>query len=428
MQSRLLVRGARQLLTLRGSAGPRRGAELNELSIIENGALLVEGDRIAAVGPASRVENLAKAKGAIELDVQGRIVLPGFVDCHTHLLYGAPRLDDFSMRIAGKDYEEIAREGGGILSTVRRVRSMSTLRLREQARRELERMARCGTTTVEAKSGYALEEEGELRCLRILQSLDGEPVSVIPTFLGAHAVPPEFSGDADAWIDHLNAEILPAVARKKLARFADVYCDRNAFSLPQARRYLEAARRLGFELRIHAAQFQDVGAAALAAEMGARSADHLEHINRVSISVLARSRTVAVLLPGSVYFLGSSRYAPARALIEAGAAVALATDYNPGTSPVWNMQMILSLACTQMRMTPAEAISAATVNGAHALGIGGRTGSLEAGKQADFLILDASDYRELAYYIGANLVRATFKNGKLLEFPAEGDNHGKTAG
>lgn len=401
---------------------------MNDLAIIENGAMVVEDDRIAAVGPASRVENLSLAKGARELNVQGRVVMPGFVDCHTHLLYGAPRLEDFTMRLAGMDYEQIARSGGGIVSTMHRVRAMTLHRLKAQAQRELQRMAECGTTTVEAKSGYALEAQGEMRCLRILQSLNGDPIDVYPTFLGAHAVPPEYEGRPDAWIDHLVEEVLPAVAAKKLARFADVYCDRNAFSLPQARRYLEAAQKLGFGLRIHAAQFQDLGAAALAAEMGARSADHLEHLNRASIPMLGRSQTVAVLLPGSVLFLGGSRYAPARALIEAGAAVALATDYNPGTSPVWNMQMILSLACTQMRMTPAEAITAATVNGAHVLGVGGRAGTLEAGKQADFLVLDASDYREISYYFGGNLVAMTVKAGKILRRPAEGKSHGKTSG
>lgn len=428
MSSRLLVRGARQLLTLRGAAGPRRGKELSELSIIENGAMVVEGGRIAAVGPASRIENLALAREARELNVQGRVVMPGFVDCHTHLLYGAPRIEDFSMRLEGRDYEEIARAGGGILSTMRRVRAMTLPRLKAQAQRELQRMAECGTTTAEAKTGYALEDQGELRCLRVLQSLDGDPIDVCPTFLGAHAVPPEYEGRADAWIDHLIGEVLPAVAARKLAQFADVYCDRHAFSLPQARRYLEAAHRLGFGLRIHAAQFQDLGAAALAVDMGARSADHLEQLSRASIPLLARSQTIAVLLPGSVLFLGSSKYAPARALIEAGGAVALATDYNPGTSPVWNMQMILSLACTQMRMTPAEAINAATVNGAHVLGVAGRTGTLEAGKQADFVVLDASDYRELGYYFGANLVAFTVKNGRVLARTAEGADHGKASG
>ncbi|MEJ5366842.1 MAG: imidazolonepropionase [Bryobacteraceae bacterium] len=428
MSHTLLVRGARQVLTLRNGAVPRRGAELSELSIIDNGALLVKDGKIAAVGPASRIENLSIARKAEELDARGGVVLPGFVDCHTHLLYGSPRLEDFALRLAGKGYEEIARAGGGILSTVKRLRAMSPQRLKAQAQRELWRMAECGTTTVEAKTGYALDSEGEQRCLRILQSLDGDPLEVSPTFLGAHAVPPEFDGQPDAWINHLVTEVLPAIAARKLARCVDVYCDRNAFQLAQARRYLEAARRLGFAVTMHAGQFQDIGGVALALEMGARSVDHLEHISRNSISLLAGARTAAVLLPGSVLFLGSSRYAPARALIDAGAAVALATDYNPGTSPVWNMQMVVALACTQMRMTPAEAICAATVNGAYVLGIEQRVGTLEAGKQADFVVMDAADYREIGYYFGANLAVTTVKQGRILKPPVEGRNHGETAG
>lgn len=428
MRKRLLVRGARQLVTLRGAAAPRRGAALRELSIIENGAMVVEDGSITAVGPASRIENLASVRRAEELDVRGRVVLPGFIDSHTHLLYGGPRLDDFEMRIAGRSYEEIAAAGGGIASSVRRVRRSSQAALRAQARRELWRMAACGTTTAEAKSGYALDGPGELRCLRVLNGLDGDPISVLPTFLGAHAVPEEFHGRADAYIDYLIAEVMPAVAARKLARFADVYCDRNAFSLPQARRYLEAARRLGFGLRVHAAQFADIGAVALAVELGACSVDHLERIDPAVIPALARSNTVATLLPGAALFLGDSQHAPARALIDAGVAVALATDYNPGTSPMWNMQMAVALACTQLRMTPAEAITAATVNAAHALGIAGRTGTLEAGKQADFVVLDIADYREIGYYFGANLAVMTVKNGRLLWPPEEDSVHGKETG
>lgn len=428
MSQALLVRGARQLLTLRGGSVPRRGAELGDLSIIEDGALVVKDGRIAAVGPARRIENLAIVRGAQELDVRGRVVMPGFVDCHTHLLYGAPRLDDFTMRLEGKAYEEIARAGGGILSTVKRLRATSANRLKQQAQREVWRMAECGTTTVEAKTGYGLDSEREQRCLRILQSLDGDPLEVSPTFLGAHAVPPEFAGRPDAWIDHLVEKVLPAVAARKLARCVDVYCDRNAFHLAQARRYLEAARRLGFEVTMHAGQFQDVGGVALALEMGARSVDHLEHVSRASIALLARSRTAAVLLPGSVLFLGSSRFAPARALIDAGAVVALATDCNPGTSPVWNMQMAVALACTQMRMTPAEAISAATVNGAQVLGVAARTGTLEAGKQADLVVMDVADYREIGYYFGSNLAVMTVKQGRILKPPREIWHHGETAG
>lgn len=422
-----MVRGARQLLTLRGGEIPRRGAELGDLSIIENGALVVKDGRIAAVGPASRIENLAIVRGAEELDVRGRVVMPGFVDCHTHLLYGAPRLEDFLLRLEGKDYEEIARAGGGILATVKRVRAMSAHQLKSRAQRELWRMAECGTTTVEVKTGYALDLEGELRCLRVLQSLDGDPLEISPTFLGAHAVPPEFAGHPDAWIAHLVEELLPTVAAKKLARSADVYCDRNAFHLAHARQYLEGARRLGFQLTLHAGQFHDVGGVALAVGMGARSVDHLEHVGRASITLLARARTAAVLLPGSVLFLGGSRFAPARALIDSGAAVALATDYNPGTSPVWNMQMVVALACTQMRMTPAEAISAATVNGASVLGLAGKTGTLEAGKQADIVVMDVADYREIGYYFGSNLAVTVVKRGRILRPPKESPRHGKTA-
>lgn len=428
MPKRLLVRGARQLLTLRGSAPPRRGAGLKELSIIENAAMVVEDGQITAVGPASRIENLATVRHAEELNVRGRVVMPGFVDSHTHLLYGAPRLEDFEMRIAGRSYEEIAAAGGGIASSAKKVRRASQAALRAQAQRELWRMAACGTTTVEAKSGYALDGPGELRCLRVLDGLDGQPIEVLPTFLGAHAVPEEFHGRSDAYIDYLVSEVMPAVAARKLARFVDVYCDRNAFSLPQARRYLEAARRLGFGLRVHAAQFADIGAVALAVELGAHSVDHLERIDPAVIPVLGRSSTVATLLPGSVLFLGGSQHAPARALIEAGAAVALATDYNPGTSPMWNMQMAVALACTQMRMTPAEAIVAATVNAAYSLGIADRTGTLESGKQADFVVLDAGDYRELGYYFGANLAVMTVKNGRLLEPPEEESTDGKETG
>lgn len=427
MPERLLVRGARQLLTLRGGAVPRRGRELQELSIIENGALVVEDGRITAVGPASRIENLASVRRAEELDVRGRVVMPGFVDSHTHLLFGGPRLEDFAMRLAGRSYEEIAAAGGGIAASVRRVRRASQGSLRAQAQRELWRMAACGTTTVEAKSGYALDAAGELRCLRVLKGLDGDPIEVVPTFLGAHAVPEEFEGRPDAFIDYLIAEVMPAVKARGLARFADVYCDRNAFSLAQARRYLEAARRMGFELRVHAAQFADIGAVALALELGARSVDHLERIDPGVIPALAQSATIATLLPGSALFLGSQQ-APARALIDAGAAVALATDYNPGTSPMWNMQMAVALACTQLRMTPAEAITAATVNAACSLGAAGRTGTLEAGKQADFVVLDVTDYREIGYYFGANLAVMTVKNGRLLRPPEKESSDGKETG
>ncbi|MBI5282304.1 MAG: imidazolonepropionase [Candidatus Solibacter usitatus] len=414
MTGLLLVRGARQLLTLRGPAGPRRGAAMRSLGIIENGAMLIQDGLITNVGPASRVEHLGLARRARVVDAAGRIVMPGFVDSHTHLLFGQPRLNDYEQRIEGRSYGEIAAAGGGILSTVRAVRGTTSRRLTAQGQAALRQMARHGTTTVEAKSGYGLDEGSELKMLRILRALDGEPLELTSTFLGAHAVPPEYEGKADNYIYWLAGHLLPLVASKRLARYADVYCDSGAFALHQAQIYLAAARESGLGLRVHASQFANLGAVQLAVGMGAASVDHLEAAGAAEVHALSGAPTIATLLPGSSFHLGLGRYAPARALIDGGAAVALASDYNPGSSPTCSMQMVLSLACAQMKMTPAEAITAATVNGAHALGVQAQVGTLEAGKQADFLLLDASDYREAPYYFGVNHVAATFKRGEMI--------------
>lgn len=408
MSNRLLVRGARQLLTLRGGPEARRGPALRELGLIRNGALLVQDGRIAAVGPARQVERLAAARGAKEIDAGGCVVLPGFVDSHTHLVHGPARLWDYEARLEGQTYEQIAAAGGGILSTMRAVRTTPAARLQAMARESMNQMARHGTTTVEGKSGYGLNETAEFKVLRVTAAL-----GAVPTFLGAHVTPPEFAGRSDEYIDWLIADLMPKVARRKLARFADVYCDSGAVSVAQARRYLLAARALGFGLRMHASQFANLGAVQLAVELGAMSADHLEVIGEAEIDALANSSVIGTLLPGSVFHLGLTSYAPARRLIEAGAAIALATDFNPGTSPTPSMPMVLSLACTQMRMTPAEAISAATINGAHALGLAEETGSLEVGKHADFAVLAISDYRELPYSFGVNPVKVTVRRGSV---------------
>ncbi len=410
----VLVRGARQLLTMRGPCGPRRGEAMQELGIVPDGAVLIRGGKIVSLGPSRRVENLSMARHAREIDATGRVVAPGFVDSHTHLVCGPARLMDYEMRLAGASYQEIASAGGGILASVRAVREMPIRRLLLQARQTLVGCVAHGTTTLEAKSGYGLDEKGERKALRAVQALQGDPIDLVPTYLGAHVVPPEYAGRADEYIDWICRSIMPKLKRRKLARFADVYCDEGAFTLEQARRYLTAAKDFGFRLKVHAEQFSRTGAAMLAVEMGAASADHLDCINDDDARALAASDTVATLLPGAVFHLGLDRYPPARKLIKADAAVALATDYNPGTSPTYNMQMILSLACSQMRMTPAEAFCAATINGAHALRCADRTGSIETGKHADLVMFDVPDYREIPYHFGVNLVAMTIKHGAVL--------------
>ena len=404
-----LIRGARQVLTLRGDCVARRGDALRELGIVENGCVLVRGDAVAAVGRAAEIEKLPEARHAREIDAAGKVVMPGFVDSHTHLAFGVPRLADYEMRLGGASYEEIAAAGGGILCSMRAVRAMPAAALERQARGALDAMARHGTTTVEAKSGYGLDEAAEIKTLEIYRRL-----GVLPTYLGAHVTPPEHRDSPDSYVQWLCDRMLPLVGERQLACFADVYCDRGAFTVEQARRYFEQARASGLLLKIHAEQFTRSGAAQLAVEWKATSADHLDRVEENDIRALAKSDTVATLLPGAVFHLGAHCYPPARALIDAGAAVALATDFNPGTSPTCSMQMVVSLACTQMRMTPAEAISAATINGAHALASAGRVGSLEPGKQADLIVLHLSDYRELPYYFGANHVQLTMKGGKTI--------------
>jgi imidazolonepropionase len=410
----VLVRGARQLITLRGPSVPRRGTALRELGIIQDGAVLIQNGVIAALGPSRRVENLADARRATEIDASGRVVAPGFVDRHTHLVCGPARLNEYEMRLMGADYKEIADAGGGILTSVRAVRQTPIRRLVLQARRTLGGFIRHGTTALEAKSGYGLDETGERKTLRAIRALNGKPLELVSTYLGAHVVPPEYAGCADDYIEWMCSYLMPKIRRRNLARFADVYCEPGAFSVAQARRYLEAARALGFQLKIHAEQFSHSGGARLAVEVGAASADHLDYAEEDDIRALADSETIATLLPGAVFHLGLDRHPPARKMIEAGVAVALATDFNPGTSPTYSMPMILSLACSQMRMTPGEALVAATINGAHAMGCADHTGAIEAGKDADLVMFTGPDYREIPYHFGVNLVAMTMKKGQVL--------------
>jgi imidazolonepropionase len=409
-----LITGCSQLLTLRGPV-PRRGRSLGEIEIIRDGALLTHDDRIVAVGPRRRVERLPKARRAEKLNLGGRVVLPGFVDSHTHLIFPESRAAEYEQRISGATYEEIARSGGGIRSSVKGLRAASPSVLKTRALKNLREFAAHGTTTIEAKSGYGLDWKSELKILQILYDLHQEhPLDIHATFLGAHLVPPEFRRRPDAYVDVLVRRWIPTVATAGLAEFCDVYCDRGAFTVAQARRILMAGRAGGLVPRIHAEQLAHTGAARLAIELQAASADHLEKIDRKDIRALSLSNVVCTLLPGCCFHLGLKHYAPARKLIEAGAIVGIATDFNPGTSPTLSMPMILSLACTQMRMTPAEAIAAATINPAYSLRVHDRVGSLEVGKYADLAAFDVADYREIPYYFGVNLCSFTMKRGAIL--------------
>jgi imidazolonepropionase len=413
----LLITGASQLLTLRGS-GPRRGDSLSNLGLIKDGALLVRDGLIAAVGTRAEVEKISEAHAAEKLDLGGRVALPGFVDSHTHLVHAASRAEEYELKIAGASYEEIARKGGGILNSVKKLRAATGEALKKRALAALKQFAAYGTTTVEAKSGYGLDVASELKILRLHKELSGEqPLEIVSTFLGAHAVPAEYrgkTGGADRYIKLIEENLLPHIGENRLAEFCDVFCDRGAFTVEQSKRVLQAGRQWGLAPRMHAEQLSRTGAARLAILMRAASCDHLEKVNKSDIQALGKSETVATVLPGCDFHLGLKQYAPARALIEAGAIVALATDYNPGTSPTLSMPMILSLACTQLRMTPAEAIAAATINGAYALRQEKTIGSLEVGKQADIAVFEVADYREIPYYFGVNHCWMTVKRGRVI--------------
>lgn len=409
-----LITGCAELLTLRGPV-PRRGRDLFDLGIIRDGALLVRNDRIAAVGPRRRIERLRAARRAEKLDLGGRVVLPGFVDSHTHLIFPASRAGEYEQRISGKTYEQIAKNGGGIRTTVQSLRRSPPEALAASANVRLREFAAHGTTTLEAKSGYGLDWKSEAKILGILQQLhQDQPLDIARTFLGAHIVPPEFRRRPDAFVDLLVKRWIPAVATSGLAEFCDVFCDRGAFTVAQSLRVLAAGRACGLVPRIHAEQLAHTGAARLAIEVSAASADHLEKIDASDIRALALSNVVCTLLPGCGFHLGTGCYAPARKLIDAGAIVALATDFNPGTSPTLSMPMILSLACSQMRITPAEAISAATINPAYSLRRQDRIGSLEAGKYADLAAFNVASYREIPYYFGMNLCNLTMKRGVVI--------------
>ena len=409
--SSFAVLNASQLVTLSGPKRPRIGPELSELGIIPNGGMLIRDGQIERVGASDEIE---KNVGDAEVvDADGRVVMPGFVDAHTHLVFAGNRLEDFERRARGETYEQIAKAGGGIWSTVEKTRAASEADLLAQAKKHANWFLRCGTTTVEAKSGYGLTVEDELKILRVIRQLKEEVhLEIVPTFLGAHAVPRELS--PDEYLDVVVTEMLPRVTAEKLAEFCDVFCERGYFNIDQSRKILSAAKKLGLSLRGHVDQLTNSGGAKLMAEMGATTADHLEQTDEQGIAALKKANVQPVLLPGSVYALGSSRYPRAREMIEAGLAVVLATDFNPGSSPTASMPMVLSLACTQMKMSPAEAITASTVNAAYSLNRGDSIGSLEPGRVANFVIFDCEDYRELPYWFGMPQTHSVYVRGECV--------------
>ncbi|HEV7375670.1 MAG TPA: imidazolonepropionase [Pyrinomonadaceae bacterium] len=414
MSESLVILGCSQLVTLASSVkGPRRGAAMRELSIIEDGAMLVRGCRIEKVGARSEIEPLVEA-GSEVVEAGNRVVMPGFVDAHAHPVFAGTRVDEYEQRASGATYQEIAQRGGGIRSTVRRTRATSLEELVDASRRYSRWFLRNGTTTVEAKSGYGLTVQDELKILRAIKQLNEEtPLRYVPTFLGAHDIPEEYLERREEYVSLLIEEMLPRVVLEKLAEYADVFCEDRVFTVEESRRILEAARGFGLGLRLHADQLTLSGGARLAAEMAATTADHLEHTDTGGINALKSANVQPVLLPCSVYALGLARYPAAREMIDRGLAVVLATDFNPGSSPTPSMPMALSLASTHMKMSPAEALTAATINAAYSLGRGDSLGSLEAGKRADFVIHDCADYREVAYFFGVEHARAVYTDGRL---------------
>jgi imidazolonepropionase len=442
----MLIHSASQLLTLQG--GPQRGQNLGYLGLIEDGAVLVRDGKILAVGFTR--ELLAAYPDEARLDASGCAVLPGFVDPHTHVIWSGDRAAEFEQKMAGAKYLDILASGGGILSTVRKTRLASLETLMAETRLRLGSMFAHGTTTAEAKTGYGLQTESEIRMLETILKLNAEgPLELAPTFLGAHAIPPEYQGDPQGFTDHLCNEMLPAVRlwweahsfdythsntgnsdRQQLTAnrqsltaprqlpFVDVFCETGAFDLAQSRQILSRAKELGFPLKLHADEFDNLGGASLAAEMGSASADHLVRTSDADIAALARSDTVAVSLPCTPFGLAEKEYTPARKILAAGGFLALATDCNPGTAWCESMQFVIALACRTLRLTPAQAIAAATINAAHAIRRADRIGSIEPGKQADLLVLAVPDYRQLGYRFGTNLVKQVVKRGKVYKVEA----------
>ncbi|MBL8155150.1 MAG: imidazolonepropionase [Anaerolineae bacterium] len=417
----LIVHHARQVVTCAGG-GAKRGAALMNVGLVEDGAIVIQNGRIAAVGRSNEI--LGSYSSAQQIDATDKVVCPGFVDAHTHAVYSGDRVNEFELRIGGAAYMDILAAGGGILSTMRATRQASEEQLVREAQARLQTMLRLGTTTFEIKTGYGLDTETELKLLRVIEILAAR-FEIVPTFLGAHAIPPEYAGHTDEYVDLVIDEMLPKArqwykqslfAQQGKAFYIDVFCEDGVFDREQSRRVLEAGLALGLGAKLHADEFKALGGVTLAVELGAVSVDHLDMTPPHEIQGLAESETIGVVLPAVNFHLGSTPYANARGMIDAGAAVALATDLNPGSAPCFSMPLVMALACRYQKLLPAEALNACTLNAAYALGMGERVGSIEMGKQADLLILNAPDYRHLMYQMGHNLVETVIKRGVVQDF------------
>jgi len=412
----LLITGICQMATPVPGDGPLCGRDLSAIELVSNAALLIRDGAIVLAGPEDDVLRATPdTEGLESLDAGGRVAIPGLIDPHTHLIFEGLRTLEFEQRIQGRDYLEILASGGGILSTVEKTRKASPEKLYQNALGYARRMAAAGTTIVEVKSGYGLDTPAEVRMLEVVRRLGQElDMEFVPTFMGAHAVPQEFAGETERYVEYVLAEMLPIVAQRRLAEFCDVFCEKGVFTRDQSRQVLSGALALGLRPKLHADELSSTGGAELAAEIGAVSCDHLVSVSERGMELLAGSRTVGVLLPGTSLFLGKARPAPAREMIARGVPVSLATDFNPGTSPLLSMQLVMSLACSYLRMSPAEALSAATLNAAYAVARGSSVGALVPGRRADIVIINAEDYREIAYFVGSNLAWATLKKGLVI--------------
>ncbi|HVT35988.1 MAG TPA: imidazolonepropionase [Nevskiaceae bacterium] len=417
----LLIYNAAQLLTCAWPTA-KRGAAMTDVGLIEDAAIAIGGEKIIQIGKSAELCRHFKADN--EIDARGKVICPGLVDPHTHVVFAGDRIGEFERRIRGESYQDIAASGGGIVSTVSATRAATLAQIVIESSRRLDRMLALGTTTAEAKTGYGLDADSELKLLLATEALDkNHAIDLVPTFLGAHAVPPEFRGRGDDYIDLLLAEMLPAAAEwyrqsrfaaQRVPMFVDVFCEQHAFTLAQSRRVLEAAQALGLPLKAHVDEFSQLGALDMALGLGAVSVDHLDETDGDGIARLAASNSIGVIIPTVNFHLGATRYANARAMLDAGCALALTTDINPGSAPCPSLPMAMAIACRYQKLAPAEALNACTINAAYAVGLGERTGSLQAGRQADLILLDATDWRVLAYEFGGNAVARVVKRGRIV--------------